>query len=99
MLIHGVYSPPGAIDSKLEEQKEMKRMEKRMMHLCDKKGVRSPHFHSFIPYSPSALNRGAAFSATSSLPPMTSWERRCAESLNATMQEVSSLARKLQPLI
>jgi len=40
MLIHGVYSPPGAIDSKLEEQKEMKRIEKRMMHLCDKKGRR-----------------------------------------------------------
>jgi hypothetical protein len=41
LLVHGIFAPPGAVDSKIEDEREMRRVKHRFLSLCERSGVRS----------------------------------------------------------
>jgi hypothetical protein len=41
LLVHGIFAPPGAIDSKIEDEREMRRVKNKFLTLCERNGVRS----------------------------------------------------------
>jgi nucleotide-binding universal stress UspA family protein len=40
LLVHGIFTPPGAVDSKLEDENEMLRVKDKFMSLCQRNGRR-----------------------------------------------------------
>jgi len=40
LLVHGIFTPPGAVDSKLEDESEMLRVKDKFMSLCQRNGRR-----------------------------------------------------------
>jgi hypothetical protein len=43
LLVHGIFTPPGAVDSKLEDENEMLRVKDKFMSLCQRNGVPWPY--------------------------------------------------------
>jgi nucleotide-binding universal stress UspA family protein len=40
LLVHGIFTPPGAVDSKIEDEKEMFRVKRKFLALCKQHGRR-----------------------------------------------------------
>jgi nucleotide-binding universal stress UspA family protein len=40
LLVHGIFAPPGAIDSKIEDEREMRRVKNKFLTLCERNGRR-----------------------------------------------------------